>query len=50
MEPCHRLMAAQRGTALMQTLQALSEIDDAFVAALEAEQRSSLPMQEREVL
>jgi len=43
-------LPARRGTALMRTLQALSEVDDAFVAALEDEQRSSLPMQEREVL
>jgi len=43
-------LPAQRGTALMQTLQALSEIDEAFVAALEAERHSSLPVQERETL
>ena len=41
---------AERGAALLQALHALGEVDDAFVAALEAEREAPLPMQEREVL
>jgi len=41
---------AERGAALLQALRALGEVDDAFVAALEAEREAPLPMQEREVL
>jgi antitoxin VapB len=41
---------AERGAALMQALQALREVDDAFIAALEIEQNIALPMQEREAL
>jgi len=39
-----------RGDALLQALKALGEVDDAFVAALEADQQDPLPMQEREAL
>lgn len=45
-----RPLRTQRGTALMQALQALGEVDDAFIAALEAARESPLPMQERETL
>ena len=37
-----------RGEALLQALKALGEVDDAFVAALGADQQDVLPMQERE--
>ncbi len=43
-------LRVQRGTALMQALKALGEVDDDFVAALEAEQETPLPVQEREAL
>jgi len=43
-------LRAERASALLQTLQALGEIDDAFVAALESEQTAALPVQEREAL
>lgn len=43
-------LRAQRGAALMQALQALGGMDDAFVAALEVERESALPVQERESL
>lgn len=43
-------LRAQRGTALLEALQALGEVDDSFVAALEAEQQSPSPVQERELL
>lgn len=43
-------LRAQRGEALLQALQALGEVDDAFIAALEAEQQDPLPVQEREAL
>ena len=43
-------LRVQRGTALMQALKALGEVDDDFVAALEAEQEAPLPVQEREAL
>ena len=39
-----------RGEALLQALKALGEVDDAFVAALGADQQDVLPMQEREAL
>ena len=45
----HPLRAA-RGEALLQALRALAEDDDAFIAALEADQAGSLPVQEREAL
>lgn len=45
----HPLPAA-RGAALLQTLQALSEVDSEFVRALEVERHAALPMQEREAL
>lgn len=43
-------LPAERGAALMQALHALHEVDDAFLAALEAELDSPLPMQDRESL
>lgn len=43
-------MPAERGQALLQALQALGEVDKKFVAALEAEQKQSQPMQDREAL
>lgn len=43
-------LRAPRGAALVQALQALGEVDDSFVAALEAERQSPLPVQEREAL
>lgn len=43
-------LRAQRGAALLQALQALGEVDDAFVNALESERQSPLPVQERETL
>ena len=39
-----------RGEALLQALKALGEVDDAFIAALGADQQDVLPMQEREAL
>ena len=39
-----------RGEALLQALTALGEVDDAFVAALGADQQDVLPMQERKAL
>lgn len=43
-------LRAQRGAALLQALQALGEVDEAFVAALEADRQSPLPVQERDAL
>ena len=43
-------LRAPRGAALLQALQALGEVDDAFVSALEAERQAPLPDQEREAL
>ncbi len=43
-------LRAQRGEALMQALRSLAEVDQEFIAALEAGQADSLPMQERESL
>jgi antitoxin VapB len=43
-------LRVERGAALLQTLQALGEIDDAFIAALDSEQTAALPVQEREAL
>ena len=40
----------QRGTTLMEALRALRDVDDDFVAALEADRESPLPMQERDTL
>ncbi|MBQ1782475.1 MAG: AbrB/MazE/SpoVT family DNA-binding domain-containing protein [Gammaproteobacteria bacterium] len=40
----------ERGAALLEALRAVGEADEAFVAALESEQSSSQPMQEREPL
>lgn len=39
-----------RGAALLDALQALAEVDPAFVRALEADRASALPVQEREGL
>ena len=41
---------ADRGAGLMQVLQSLGEVDEAFIAALEGDQPDGLPMQEREAL
>jgi antitoxin VapB len=43
-------LRAERGAALLQALQALSEVDGEFVQALEAERDAGLPLQEREAL
>ena len=43
-------LRAERGAALLQALQALGEIDDDFIAALDSEQTVALPVQEREAL
>ena len=43
-------LRAERGAALLQALQALGEIDDDFIAALDSEQSAALPVQEREAL
>lgn len=45
-----RPLHAERGAALMQALQSLREVDDAFIAALEAERSDAMPMQDREAL
>jgi antitoxin VapB len=42
-----RPLRAQRGAALLDALRAVGQVDDAFVAALEAERANPLPMQER---
>ena len=43
-------LRAERGAALLQALQALGEIHDDFIAALDSEQTAALPVQEREAL
>ncbi|ENO75553.1 hypothetical protein C662_17628 [Thauera sp. 28] len=43
-------LRVQRGTALMQALKALGEVDEDFIAALEAEQEAPLQTQERKAL
>jgi antitoxin VapB len=43
-------LRAKRGAALLEALRAVGQVDDAFIAALEAERSSPLPMQEREAL
>ncbi len=43
-------LRVERGAALLQTLQALGEIDDAFIATLDSEQTAALSVQEREAL
>jgi antitoxin VapB len=43
-------LRAQQGAALLQALDELRAVDEAFIAALEAEQDNPLPMQEREGL
>jgi len=41
---------AERGEALLPALRSLGEVDDAFVAALQAEREAPVPTQEREAL
>ena len=43
-------LRGQRGAELMQALQALCEVDEVFIAALQAERETTLPVQEREAL
>ncbi len=43
-------LRAERGAALLEALRAFSEVDESFVAALEFELASGLPVQEREPL
>lgn len=43
-------LPVERGTALLDALRALSEVDDAFIATLQDEQASQPLMQERELL
>jgi antitoxin VapB len=43
-------LRGQRGAELMQALQALGEIDEVFIAALQADREAPLPVQEREGL
>lgn len=43
-------LRTERGAALMDALRALGEVDDAFVAALEADRTDPQPPQEREAL
>ena len=43
-------LRAERGAALLDALRAVGETDLAFIAALETEQASPQPLQEREAL
>ena len=43
-------LRAERGAALLKALHALSEVDEAFIAALVSEQAAVLPLQECEAL
>lgn len=43
-------LRTERGAALIDALRALGEVDDAFVAALEADRSDPQPPQEREAL
>jgi antitoxin VapB len=43
-------LRAERGAALLKAIQALGQVDEAFIAALEADRAAALPVQEREVL
>jgi antitoxin VapB len=43
-------LRAERGAALLDALRAVGEADLAFIAALETEQASPQPLQEREAL
>jgi len=45
-----RPLRAERGAALLQALRELQEVDETFIAAVEAERHAPLPMQEREAL
>jgi antitoxin VapB len=39
-----------RGTALLQVLQGFRDLDDDFIAALEADRETPLPLQDRDTL
>ncbi len=43
-------LRSDRGAALLEALRALNEVDSEFLDALEVEQASKQPMQEREAL
>ena len=43
-------LRVQRGQALLEALRAVNDVDEAFVAALEAGQSAPQPMQDREAL
>jgi antitoxin VapB len=43
-------LRGERGEALLQTLRALGEADEAFVDALQTEREAPLPTQERDAL
>jgi antitoxin VapB len=43
-------LPVERGQALLLALQALGEVDEKFIAALEENQENSQPMQDREAL
>jgi antitoxin VapB len=43
-------LRGERGVALLQALRDLGEMDDTFLAALEAEQGGALPLQDRDGL
>jgi antitoxin VapB len=43
-------LRAERGAALLDALRAVGEADRAFISALESEQASPQPLQEREAL
>lgn len=48
--PGHPPSARATRAELMQALQALGEVDEVFIAALQAEREAPLPVQEREGL
>lgn len=41
---------AERGAAVLEALRALGDVDESFIAALEADKAAALPVQEREGL
>ncbi|MCB1634456.1 MAG: AbrB/MazE/SpoVT family DNA-binding domain-containing protein [Xanthomonadales bacterium] len=43
-------LRAERGAAVLEALRALGDVDESFIAALEADQAAALPVQEREGL
>ena len=43
-------LRAEQGAALLDALRAVAEVDEAFIAALEAKQAGPQPLQEREVM